>query len=161
MPVTDALLWVHGTPPATAAAFLTAGSAYSTNEIDFGAPAAGTSTPYLPEFPSLTEKGYSPSASQFGGNIEWGLHLVVGVAFDTLTSITLDAVSAATTNATTIIASRPLTLAQLAIAGAHYFVAVNTQQVLEFLRGHGTLVGSNNVAGTCSMWFGPRTGGEL
>jgi hypothetical protein len=85
----------------------------------------------------------------------------VGVAFDTLTSITLDVCSNTTTNATTIIASRPLTLAQMAVVGAHYFLGVNTQQVLEFLRAHGTLTGSNNVSGTCSMWFGPRTGGEL
>lgn len=161
MPVTDALLFVHGTPPATAAAFLTAGSAYSTNELDFGAPLAGTASPYLPEFPSLTEKGYSPSASQFGGNIDWGLHFVVGVAFDTLTSFTLEAVSNSTTNATTVIASRTITLAQAAIAGAHYYVPVPTQAVLEFLRAHATLTGSNNVSGTCFMWFGPRTGGEL
>jgi len=161
MPVTDALLWVHGTPPATSAAFLTAGSAYSATEIDFGAPAAGTSTPYLPEFPSLTERGYTTPAETFFGNVEFGLHFVVGVAFDTLTSIVLSAVSDTTTNATTAIASRTLTLAQMAVAGAHYFVPVQQSAVKEFLRAYGAITGSNNVSGTCQMWFGPRTGGEL
>lgn len=160
MPVTDALLWVHGTPTVPAA-FLTAGSAYSTNEIDFGAPATGATTPFLTQFPSATEKGYTNPPEVVGaGGVEFGLHFVVGVAFDTLTSITLEAVSNSTTNATTVIASRPLTLAQMAIAGAHYFVPVSGAAVLEFLRAHGTLVGSNNVSGTCSMWFGPRCGGE-
>jgi len=160
MPMSDALLWVHGTPT-TPAAFLTAGSAYSTNEIDFGAPNTGSTYPYLPQFPSATEKGYTfPPEVVGAGGVEWGLHFVVGVAFDTLTSIVLSAVSASTTNATTAIASRTLTLAQLAIAGAHYFVPVNGVAVLEFLRAYGALTGSNNVSGTCMMWFGPRTGGE-
>lgn len=160
MPVTDALLYVHGTPPATAAAWLTAGSQYSTNELDFGAPVSGSASPYLPEFPSLTEKGYTNPPETFGGNIEWGLHFVVGVVFDTLTSFTLDAVSNSTSSATTVIASRTITLA-MAYAGAHYFLPIPTQAVLEFLRAHSTLTGSNNVGGTAFMWFGPRTGGEL
>lgn len=160
MPVTDALAWVHGSPTAPAA-FLTAGSAYSTNELDFGAPVAGTSYPWIETFPSATEKGYTfPPEVVGNGGVDWGLHFVVGTAFDTLTSITLEAVSNSTTNATTVIASRPLTLAQLAIAGAHYYVPLNGVPVLEFLRAHATLTGSNNVAGTCMMWFGPKTGGE-
>jgi hypothetical protein len=160
--MTDAVMWVHGTPPKTPAAFLTAGSAYSASEIDFGAPSTGSSSPYLPQFPSLTEKGYTNPPEVVGqGGFTWGLHLVVGVAFDTLTSVSLEAVSNSTTNATTVIASRVLTLAQLAVAGAHYFVPISGAAILEFLRAHGTLTGSNNVGGTCMMWFGPLTGGEL
>lgn len=58
MPQTDSIQWIHGTP-STPSNIFSSTSQQSDNELDFGAPATGGSYPYLPEFPSLTEKGYT------------------------------------------------------------------------------------------------------
>ena len=161
MPVLDALTWLHGTTPGTAQLLMAAGSEQSALEIDFGALAAGTSTPYLTQFPSLTEKTYTFPPEVVGqGGADMGLHIVIGAAFTTFTSALFNVESAATTAATTIIAARTLTVAQLAIAGAHYYIPVSGNAVLRFLRFQAVPTGGNPGAGTLSAWYGPRTGGE-
>jgi hypothetical protein len=138
-----------------------AGTQFSNLELDFGAPLAGTSFPYIPQFPSLTEKTYTfPPEVMGAGGVDFGLHILVGQTFLTLTSILFNVCSAATTAATAIIAARSLTLAQL-VAGQHYFIPVNPAAVLEFLRFQAVLTGSNATAGTVVAWFGPSSGGEL
>ena len=136
MPVTDALLWVHGTTSLRfwLRCFLTRNAQYSTNS---------KSTSALPRrvwnlsLPSRVPVSHGEGLFAFRltvvgtGGVEMGPSPCrLGCSpFDTSvasTVATLDAVSAATTNATTIIASRPLTLAQLAVNGAHYFIPVNT-----------------------------------
>ena len=75
--ITDATLFVHGTGTvAFGALSVTAGvygdsccssaSQYSNLELDFGAPGSAGSYPYVSQFPSLTEKGYTnaPECSQ-------------------------------------------------------------------------------------------------
>lgn len=173
MPCTDALLYVHGTGaalgPITGLGTATvgdtlcyAGSQYSNLELDFGPPLTGGSYPYLPAFPSLTEKTYTFPPEVVGqGGVEQGFHIVVCSAFNALTSILFNVVTAATTAATTpIIAARSLTLAQLAIAGAHYYIPVIGSSVLEFLRWDAVLTGPDPTTGTIVSWYGPRTGGE-
>lgn len=150
-----------GYPAILGDAFLASGSQYSNLELDFGAPNSGAYYPWLPQFPSLTEKGYTfPPEIPGAGGVELGLHIIVESPFNTLTSVSFEVCSNSTASATTAIASRSLTLAQLQVTGAHYFVPVMPGAVLEFLRAHGTITGSNPTFGTLVMWFGPRTGGE-
>lgn len=143
------------------------GSQYSNLEIDFGAPNTGASYPFLPAFPSLTEKGYTAPPEVVGqGGVEQGFHIQVGSSFNELTSITFEVVTSATTGATTsdIIASRTLTLAQLEVGASgfapHYFIPVPQSAILEFLRWYASLSGTDPTQGTIVSWYGPRTGGE-
>lgn len=140
-----------------------AGSQYCNLELDFGAPNPGVAYPWLPQFPSLTQKGYTNPAEVNGpGGSEFGVHIIGTSPFNTLTSILFNVVSAATTAATTpIISARSLTLAQLEVLGAHYFIPVPQSQVLEFLRWDAVLTGSNPTLGTIVSYWGSRTGGEL
>jgi hypothetical protein len=157
----DALTWLHGTTPGTAQIICQGGSEQSALEIDFGALLSGSAAPYLPQFPSLEEKTYTQPPEVVGqGGVDMGLHVVVATAFNTLTSITFEVESAATTAATTVIASRLLTLAQLEVIGAHYYVPVSGNSVLRFLRFEAVLAGSDPTTGTISAWYGPRIGGE-
>lgn len=141
-------------------------SGYSNIEIDFGAPSTGASYPYLSEFPSLTEKTYTFPAEVVGnGGVDWGLHIVVSGYVNNLTSINFEVVTSATTAAlfnagNNPIAARTLTLAQLQVVGAHYYVPLAGAAVLEFLRAYMVLSGTAATAGTAVMWFGPKTGGE-
>ena len=181
MAMTDGCLYIHGTGSSAFGAIsyasgiygdslCRAGAAYSALELDLGAPGSASSWPYVSQFPSLTEKGYSASgytqAEAIGaGGVPWGLHIQVMSAFNTLTNIVFYVCSAATTAATysaNEIARRTLTLAQLAIVGAHYIIPVNPTQVLEFNRFYADdSAGSNPTLGTIIAWFGPRTGDEL
>jgi hypothetical protein len=144
----------------------TAGSQYSNIELDFGAPSSGGSFPFLTQFPSLTEKTYTFPAEVVGaGGVDWGLHIIVGGEFNNLTSINLQVCTSATPNATynasgNPIAARTLSLAQLQIPGAHYYIPLMGSAVLEFLRFYAAVTGTNPTAGTVVAWFGPRTGGE-
>lgn len=153
-------------PPTLGDSFGTAGSQYSNIELDFGAPSSGATYPYLSQFPSLSEKGYSFPPEVVGdGGVEMGLHIVVNGEYNNLTSInfqvcTSTATAALFTASPNPIASRTLTLAQLQIPGAHYFIPVNFAAVLEFLRFYGGVTGTNPTAGTIVAWFGPKTGGE-
>lgn len=164
MPVTDAIQWLHGTPTTPSNIFSSyPGVEYSDNELDFGAPNSGATYPYLPQFPSAAEKGYVFPPEVVGdGGVELGLHLIIStaVAPGTMTAGTVNVLSAATTAATTVIASRPFTLAQLAIAGAHYFIPVSGVSVLEFLRCDFAATTAAASSGTGVAWFGPKTGGE-
>lgn len=174
MPVTDALTYLHGSgttafgPVTNTAgvygdALCAAGSQYSNIEIDFGAP---TSSVNPGSFPSLTEKGYTfPPEIVGDGGVELGLHVIICSAFNTLTSINFEVCTSLTTGALYTaspnpIAARTLTLAQLAVVGAHYFIPVNFASVLEFLRFYAAITGSNPTTGTIISWIGPKTGGE-
>ena len=141
-------------------------SGYSNVEIDFGAPNSGGVFPNLVQFPSLTEKGYTfpPEVVGFGG-VDSGVHIIVTGYVNNLTSINFEVCTSAATNATynstgNPIASRSLTLAQLQVVGAHYFIPVPGSAILEFLRVYMALTGTAATAGTAVMWFGPRVGGE-
>src|ERR1017187_1594724 len=142
----------------------TAGTVYSTLELDFGAPNAGAAYPWIPGFPSLTEKGYTnPPEHPGAGGTEYGVHVIVMAPYNTANSfsgLTVDVCSNATTAATTVIASRIITQAQLAIGGADYFIPVPQQAVLEFLRLHYTVGTGNPTTGSIVAYWGPRTGGE-
>lgn len=139
-------------------------SQQSNVEIDFGPPSAGLSSPFLAAFPSLTEKGYTFPAEVVGdGGVQMGVHIVITgpVYGNSLTSITFNVESASTTNATTVIASRLLTIAQLQVAGAHYWIPVSGVSVLEFLRWNAVNAPANNgYVGSIVSWWGPKTGGE-
>lgn len=178
MPMSDAVAYLHGSGtsafgPVTnnggvyGDALCAAGSQYSNLELDFGAPASGSSFPYLTQFPSLTEKTYTNPPEVLGtGGVQFGIHIIIGSAFNTLTSINFQAVTGATTGALfnaspNPIASRTLTLAQLAVVGAHYFIPVQGSAMLEFFRFYAAITGSNPTTGTIVSWFGPATGGEL
>jgi hypothetical protein len=58
------------------------------------------------------------------------------------------------------IGDRVLTLAQLQVAGAHYYIPFVNSAVLEFLRFYAAITGSNPTLGTIVAYFGPRTGNE-
>ena len=153
-----------GYPALVGDAFGASGSQYTNLELDFGAPNSGAAYPWLPQFPSLTEKGYTfPAEIPGNGGAEFGMHIIVTSPFNTLTSVNFEAVTSATAGAliaTGVIASRSLTLAQLQVVGAHYYFAVPQGAVLEFLRGYGAVTGSNPTFGTIVWYYGPRTGGE-
>lgn len=143
-----------------------AGSQYSNNELDFGPPSSGGTYPFLPQFPSLTEKTYTFPAEVVGnGGVDFGLHIIVTGAFNTLTSVNFEVVTSATTGALVgsspnPIAARTLTLAQLQVIGAHYYIPVSGAAVLEFLRFYAALTGSDPTVGSIVSWYGPKTGGE-
>ena len=173
MPVTDAVLYVHGTGtsaygPITLSGSTygdtigASGSQYSNIELDFGTP--GTGSPL--NFPSYVERAYTTPPVVVGGNtVPFGLHIQVMSAFNTLTSINFEVCTSATTAALVgsspnPIAARTLTLAQLGVLGAHYFIPVSFGACLEFLRFYAAVTGSNPTLGTITAWFGPATGGE-
>lgn len=67
-----------GYPAIVGDAWLAAGSQYSNLELDFGAPNAGLAYPWLTEFPSLTEKGYTFPPEVVGeGGTQFGIHILV------------------------------------------------------------------------------------
>jgi len=142
------------------------GSQYSNLEIDFGVPNSGASYPYLTQFPSLTEKGYTFPPEVVGeGGVVNGIHIVVTGEFNLLTSINFQVCTSSTSGAVyssspNPIAARTLTLAQLQVAGAHYFIPVSGASVLEFLRFYAALTGTGPTAGTIVSWYGPKSGGE-
>ncbi len=154
------------TPNTLGDALCAAGTQYSNLELDFGPPSSGAGYPWLPAFPSLAEKGYAfPPEVVGGGGVEFGVHILVTGAFNLLTSILFDVCTSSTTGALVgsspnPIAARSLTLAQLGIAGAHYFISVPAAAVLEFLRWEAVLTGTDPTAGTVVSWWGPRGGGE-
>ena len=143
-----------------------AGDQYSNLEIDFGAPSSGGSYPYISQFPSLNEKGYTFAPEIVGqGGATLGLHIIVTAAFNLLTTIAFDVCTSSSTaalfNSTpNPIAARTLTLAQLGVVGAHYFIPVSGNAVLEFLRFYADVTGSNPTAGAIVAYWGPMQGGE-
>ncbi len=161
MPQTDAIS-LHGVP-ATPSNIFSSTTQYSDNEIDFGSPNTGATYPYLPQFPSNTEQGYTFPPEVVGdGGVEMGVHLVIsaGVVPGSMVGGTVNVTSAATSSATTVIASRAFTNAQLAIPGAHYFIPVNGAAILEFLRCQFAAGTAGATSGTGWAWYGPKTGGE-
>src|SRR6185312_11053578 len=111
MPQTDAVAYLHGSGtsafgPVTnnggvyGDAICAAGSQYSNLELDFGAPSSGANYPWLTEFPSLTEKGYTFPPEVVGqGGVQFGIHIIVGQAFNTLTNINFQVCTSSTTGA--------------------------------------------------------------
>jgi hypothetical protein len=185
MPATDSVLYVHGAGSAAAYGpitnsggtygdaityvgtnYVASGSGYSNIELDFGAPSTGSTYPYLAEFPSLYEKVYTFPPEVVGdGGVELGLHIIINSTFNNLTTVNFQVVTSAATaalvtSANDPIAARTLTLAQMQVAGAHYFTPVNFASVLEFLRFYAAPTGGTPTQGTIVAWFGPKTGGE-
>ncbi len=157
------------TPPLQGDLIGVGGAAQESNiELDFGAPSSGASYPWLPAFPSLTEKGYTFPPEVVGqGGVDMGLHIIITGPIYPGSGNTggarVDVQSDLTTAATTVIASRTLTAAQLAVAGAHYYIPVPLVAVKEFLRFLWTNLATAatvNFTGSIIAWFGPRTGGE-
>jgi len=154
------------TPNTPGDLYCAAGSQYSNLELDFGAPSTGAAYPYLPQFPSLTEKGYTFPPEVVGqGGVQFGVHIIVNGPANLLTSVNFEVVTSSATAALfnasgNPIAARNLSLAQLQVAGAHYFIPVQGSSVLEFLRCYFAITGSNPTIGTITVWYGPITGGE-
>jgi hypothetical protein len=157
---------MFATPNTPGDAYCAAGSQYSNLELDFGAPSAGTSYPWLPQFPSLAEKGYTFPPEVVGqGGVQFGVHVQVNAPANLLTSVNFEVCTSVATAALfsaspNPIAARTLTLAQLQVAGATYFIPVSGNAVLEFLRLYFALTGTDPTIGTISSWWGPATGGE-
>lgn len=140
-------------------------SQYSNLELDFGAPNTGATFPWLPQFPSLTEKGYAFAPENVGqGGVEMGIHIIITgpVYGNSTTGARVDVTTSATATATTVINSRTFVIAQLQVQGAHYFIPVSLPNVLEFLRFNFVNIGAaNGFVGSIIAWFGPCVGGEL
>lgn len=155
------------TPNTSGDLYLAAGSQYSNLEIDFGPPNSGGSFPWVPGFPSLTEKGYaSPNAAVGQGGVQFGVHVLVTAPTNTLTSVNFEVCTSSTASALVgsapnPIAARVLTLAQLQSPGAHYFIPVIGSAVQEFLRVYMAITGSDPTIGTLFMYWGPASGGEF
>ena len=153
-------------PNVSGDALCAAGSQYSNLELDFGPPNSGSTYPYLPQFPSLSEKVYTfPPEVVGSGGVDSGVHIIVSGVFNLLTSInfqvcTSSATAALYSVASNVIAARSFTLAQLEIPGIHYFIPVAGGAILEFLRFYAALTGTDPTTGTIISWFGPKTGGE-
>lgn len=146
--------------------YCAAGSQYSNFEIDFGAPSSGGTFPWVPAFPSLNEKSQTfPNVPVGQGGVQFGVHIIISAATNLLTSVNFQVVTSSTTNALiggtgNPIAARSLNLAQLQVAGAHYFIPVSGFAVLEFLRVYFALTGTNPTIGTIYAYWGPASGGE-
>jgi len=182
MPISDALLYVHGTGNNYNNSssisnnngvygdllLNAANNQYSNMEIDFGAPGNGSAFPYIGQFPSLYEKNSTgmPPVTVGAGGVAFGCHVVIEQAFNNnIGNTTFTVCTANVTNATNsgnnAIASRTFSYAQMQAAGAHYFIPVNPASVLEFLRWQAVASSANNaLAGTIVSWFGPPSGGE-
>jgi hypothetical protein len=147
--------------------FLQAGSQYSNLEIDFGPPSTGGTYPWVPAFPSLTEKVYTfPNVPVGQGGVQFGIHIIVTAPTNLLTLVNFGVVTSPTTGALiggagNPIAAKTLTLAQLQVAGAHYFIPVSGFAVLEFLRVYMALTGTDPTIGTLFIYWGPSSGGEM
>lgn len=157
------------TPPLRGDLIGVGGAAQESNlELDFGAPASGAAYPWLTEFPSATEKGYTFPPEVVGdGGVEMGVHIIItGPVYPgagNTGGARCDVQSDSTTAATTVIASRTFTAAQLAVAGAHYWIPVPLVAVKEFLRFLWTNLATAatvNFTGSIVAWFGPKSGGE-
>jgi hypothetical protein len=178
--ITDAMLFVHGTGTSGQGAIsLAAGvygdalcaaaSQYSNVTLDFGAPGSASSYPYVSQFPSLTEAGYPAAgysiAEMQASGVPWGLHLQVMSAFNTLGSLAISVNSGSTSDPTytsnPIAGPRTLTLTQLGVLGACYFIPVDIAQVLRYINFYAALTGSPPSQGTVIAWFGPRVGGTI
>jgi hypothetical protein len=137
-----------------------AGTVYSQLELDFGAPNTGAAYPWLPQFPSSVEKGYTfPPENPGSGGTDFGVHIIIMAPYNnanSFTGLTVDVCSDPTASATTVIATRILLLAKLQIAGAKYFIPVPGGSVLEFLRLHYTVGTGNPTTGTIVAYWGPR-----
>ena len=139
--------------------------AYSSLELDFGPPSPGLAYPWVAAFPSLTEKGYTfPPEHPGSSGTEYGVHVLVESPFVATNDINFIVVTSAAVDpvigtATNIIAQRDLTLAQLQVTGADYFIPVPQQAVLEFLRVYFDVT-TTATGGTVVCYWGPRTGGE-
>jgi len=168
MPVTDALLYVHGTGSVVNGPITGKGTATMGDDIFTATNTTDVSNIELDLgalFPSLTERAYSNPAAPLGdGGVEFGLHLVIGApvigASGGMTAGTINILSDATTAATTVIASRLLTIAQLGVAGAHFFIPVDRAALKQFLRCNFVATTAAADSGTGVAWFGPRCGGE-
>ena len=145
--------------PPTLGDALTGNAQYSNLELTLGHP---TRERPIRAFRNFLPSRKKPTRSllKFGnGGVDFGVHLVVtapmltaattSVAFTVVTS---SATAALISTATNIIASRTLSAAQLAIAGAHYFIPVAGNSVLEFLRWYAANAGG--VATTGSLFRG-------
>ena len=182
--ITDAMLYVHGTGivaqgaisyvAATGVwgdAICYAASQYSNITLDFGAVGIATSWPYVSQFPSRTEEAYPAAgysiAEMIATGVPWGLHVQIMSAFNTMTSISFEVCSTASTTVDPVIATdiiagpRVLTLAQMQVLGACYFIAVDVERVLRKLNFYATLVSTQPTTGTICAWFGPKFGGTL
>lgn len=177
--IMDTLGFVHGTGASVQGPMSVASgvygdvlttAAYSALELDLGAPGSASSYPYVSQFPSYTEQGYTSPPTVVGvGGISIGLNIMITAAFTVgsgFTSGTIDVCSSATTAATytgpvQIIATRILTLAQMAVIGAVYFIPLNPYQILEFNRFHWIPNGNTPGAGKVLAWYGPRNGGGI
>ena len=155
---------ILATPPLQGdiAGSISATSAYSNLEIDFGAPSLGVSYPWLPAFPSITEKGYTfPPEVVGAGGIQLGVYIVPTAPFygNSTATVVVDVCSDSTTAATSIIATRTFTVAQLRVQGVRYFIPVNPMQVKEFLRLNWTNNTGYTYVGNIIAYFGPVSGG--
>ena len=141
------------------------GSQYSNLELDFGAPSSGVAYPWVPGFPSLTEKGYTfPPEHPGSGGTDFGVHIIITAPFNNangFTGLTFDVCTASHTAALYTdspnpIASRVLSLAQLSILGASYFIPVPQSAVLEFLRWYAVVGTGDPTTGAIVSYWGPR-----
>ncbi len=114
-----------------------AGSAYSTNEVDFGRPD-----------PDLNK-----------GHGSFGLHFIVTEAFNTLSNLIVHIVADTATAPTTSVISRKIALAGLTL-GKHYFIPA-PPTLARYARAYFEVDGSNPSQGEATAYFGPKTGGEL
>ncbi len=140
-------------------------SQYSNGSWDQGgAIAAASSYPYIQQFPSYIEEGYTFPPEILGqGGIVFGLHIRIMTAFDNFTTILVHCCSGSSANPTYTaneIVARNFTLAQWQAAAAHYFIPLNLSQVLEYNQAYFDLTGSAPTTGTIIAYYGPLEGGE-
>jgi hypothetical protein len=163
MPMSDYLAWIHGkadrsTGTLVPVRFVTAGTTYSEDQLDFGTIATGN-------------EGIANLLGMFSnGAIRTGLHVVVTEAYNgPMTSATIF-INTSATNALitgTVLTERVFTVAQLAVLGAHYFIplppggAASAPNILEFLAAGITVAGGTPTTGSVDMWFGPDADGAF
>ena len=167
MPITDATLYVHGSGESPYGpisnnngvygdTLCQSGNQYSNLELDLGAGLL-----------SYAEKGYTSPAEMLGGKTsKFGLHILISSSFNLLTSINFQICTSSTSgalvgSAPNPIAGRVLSLAELQLTRAQFFIPVEFASLLEFTRFYAALTGSDPTTGTIIAWFGPMTGGEM
>ena len=93
-------------------------------------------------------------------SIEFGAHLVVTEAYtDVNSGCDVTICHGAATTPTTKLSTRRITKTELQTAGKHYFIPMPPSN-LQYVRVKFVPVSETSSNGTCTMWLGPREGGE-
>lgn len=106
----------------------------------------------------VTNPGYNK------GGVPWGLHVIVTTAFTGLTEgVGLGIIHSAADDLTTsseLHSSMFVPVAEM-VAGAHFFIPAGSRDLKQYITGLFNPVSTAASTGKSTMFFGPKSGGEV